>query len=265
MRRELTTVKAVCPHDCPDTCGMVVTVDRCDRPGGRTARRQGPPVHARLPLPEGRQLPRPRLPPGPAAVPAAARRPEGRREVRAHLVGGRRFATIAARFREIAASRARPAGDPAVQLRRHDGQAHVRQPRPAVLPPPRRVPARPHDLRDGRRGGLRRHARHAGGDRPRGGGQLPVHRQLGLEHRRHQHPPLGDRARGPQARREDRHHRPVQQPDGGEVRLVDPDPPRHRRGPRARRHARHLPRGLAGRRLPRPLTASARRSSASGC
>lgn len=30
MRRELATaitVKAVCPHDCPDTCGMVVTVD----------------------------------------------------------------------------------------------------------------------------------------------------------------------------------------------------------------------------------------------
>jgi anaerobic selenocysteine-containing dehydrogenase len=27
MRRELTTVKAVCPHDCPDACGMVVTVD----------------------------------------------------------------------------------------------------------------------------------------------------------------------------------------------------------------------------------------------
>jgi len=28
MRRELITVKAVCPHDCPDTCGIVVTVDR---------------------------------------------------------------------------------------------------------------------------------------------------------------------------------------------------------------------------------------------
>src|SRR4051812_6966739 len=27
MKRELTTVKAVCPHDCPDACGMVVTVD----------------------------------------------------------------------------------------------------------------------------------------------------------------------------------------------------------------------------------------------
>jgi anaerobic selenocysteine-containing dehydrogenase len=27
VRRELTTVKAVCPHDCPDTCGLVVSVD----------------------------------------------------------------------------------------------------------------------------------------------------------------------------------------------------------------------------------------------
>ncbi len=27
MRRELKTVKAVCPHDCPDTCGMIVSVD----------------------------------------------------------------------------------------------------------------------------------------------------------------------------------------------------------------------------------------------
>ncbi len=31
MRRELTTLKAVCPHDCPDTCGMVVTVDETGR------------------------------------------------------------------------------------------------------------------------------------------------------------------------------------------------------------------------------------------
>ncbi|MFO0826051.1 MAG: molybdopterin oxidoreductase family protein [Gemmataceae bacterium] len=27
MRRELTTVTAVCPHDCPDTCGIIVSVD----------------------------------------------------------------------------------------------------------------------------------------------------------------------------------------------------------------------------------------------
>jgi anaerobic selenocysteine-containing dehydrogenase len=27
MSRELPTIRAVCPHDCPDTCGLVVTVD----------------------------------------------------------------------------------------------------------------------------------------------------------------------------------------------------------------------------------------------
>ena len=27
MSIALRTVRAVCPHDCPDTCGMVVTVD----------------------------------------------------------------------------------------------------------------------------------------------------------------------------------------------------------------------------------------------
>src|SRR3954447_18735898 len=26
MKQGLTTVRAVCPHDCPDTCGLVVTV-----------------------------------------------------------------------------------------------------------------------------------------------------------------------------------------------------------------------------------------------
>jgi anaerobic selenocysteine-containing dehydrogenase len=28
MLKELETVKAVCPHDCPDTCGLVISVDR---------------------------------------------------------------------------------------------------------------------------------------------------------------------------------------------------------------------------------------------
>jgi len=31
MRSELRLIKAVCPHDCPDTCGMVVTVDSSGR------------------------------------------------------------------------------------------------------------------------------------------------------------------------------------------------------------------------------------------
>jgi anaerobic selenocysteine-containing dehydrogenase len=42
MRRELATVKAVCPHDCPDTCGMVVTVDPAT---GRAVNLRGDPEH----------------------------------------------------------------------------------------------------------------------------------------------------------------------------------------------------------------------------
>ncbi|MBY0513922.1 MAG: molybdopterin oxidoreductase family protein [Gemmataceae bacterium] len=42
MRRELTTVRAVCPHDCPDTCGIIVTVDP---ETGRAVRLRGDPDH----------------------------------------------------------------------------------------------------------------------------------------------------------------------------------------------------------------------------
>ncbi len=42
MRRELRTVRAVCPHDCPDTCGLVVTVDPDT---GRAVRLRGDPDH----------------------------------------------------------------------------------------------------------------------------------------------------------------------------------------------------------------------------
>jgi anaerobic selenocysteine-containing dehydrogenase len=40
MKQELKTVKAVCPHDCPDTCGMVVTVD-----GDKAVKLRGDPDH----------------------------------------------------------------------------------------------------------------------------------------------------------------------------------------------------------------------------
>jgi len=40
MRQELTTVRAVCPHDCPDTCGMTVTVQ-----DGRAVKLRGDAEH----------------------------------------------------------------------------------------------------------------------------------------------------------------------------------------------------------------------------
>ncbi|MFO0798730.1 MAG: molybdopterin oxidoreductase family protein [Gemmataceae bacterium] len=42
MARELTTVRAVCPHDCPDTCGLVVTVDPAT---GRAVKLRGDAEH----------------------------------------------------------------------------------------------------------------------------------------------------------------------------------------------------------------------------
>lgn len=41
MRHELTMVRAVCPHDCPDTCGIVVAVD----PAGRAVDLRGDKDH----------------------------------------------------------------------------------------------------------------------------------------------------------------------------------------------------------------------------
>jgi len=40
MKQSLTTVRAVCPHDCPDTCGLVVTVEN-----GRAVKLRGDPDH----------------------------------------------------------------------------------------------------------------------------------------------------------------------------------------------------------------------------
>lgn len=42
MTRELRTVRAVCPHDCPDACGMVITVDNTT---GRAVKLRGDPDH----------------------------------------------------------------------------------------------------------------------------------------------------------------------------------------------------------------------------
>ena len=98
----MTTHRCVCPHDCPDTCGMVVTVDATAGPSSCAA--TGPPVHPRLPLPEGDALPRPRLPPGPAAVPAAARRAARARGSSSASPGTRRSHRSPTRFQEIAAS-----------------------------------------------------------------------------------------------------------------------------------------------------------------
>ena len=103
MRRELITVRAVCPHDCPDTCGMVVTVDTAT---GRAVELRGDRDHPftrgflcqkvanyldRVYHPERLLYPQRRV----------GRKGEGRFE---RISWDTAIATIAERFRQIAAS-----------------------------------------------------------------------------------------------------------------------------------------------------------------
>ena len=94
------TVHAACPHDCPDTCAMQVTVQ-----DGRVVRIQGDPDHPHDPrraVHQGLALCRAQLPRRARAASAEARRPQGQRPLRA--VGwDEALDDIAARLQAIAA------------------------------------------------------------------------------------------------------------------------------------------------------------------
>ena len=88
-----TMVRAACPHDCPDTCAMLVTVEERRRVR-RVARRPRPSADARRAVHEGRALPRAHLlTPSALLHPLRARRPQGRGPLRARRAGTRRSTT----------------------------------------------------------------------------------------------------------------------------------------------------------------------------
>ncbi len=227
-----TVVKNVCPLDCPDTCSMLVTVR-----DGVAVELRGDPDHPftrgflcqkmaryleRVYSPDRLLYPMKRV----------GRKGEGRFE---RITWDEALETISRRFAEIARLGRRSRGDPPVQLLRDDGQAPVEQPGPAVLPPAGGLATGPDDLRHGRRARLRVHdgpgpAR----GRPDGRPALQVHRQLGLEHGQHQQPSLEPDDRGAEGRGDDRHDRPLPEPDRPTVRLAHPAPARDRRRPGAR-------------------------------
>ncbi len=118
-----TVVRGACPHDCPDTCALLVTVE-----DGRAVEVRGapdhPPTAGVLCTKVARYLERTYsdqrvLHP----MKRVGRKGEGRFE---RISWDEALDTIAARFRAIAASPDGAAGDPAVQLRRHDGARAVR-------------------------------------------------------------------------------------------------------------------------------------------
>ena len=78
-------VRGACPHDCPDTCALRITVrgrPRRARPGRSRA-----PPHRRRAVHQGLALRRTHLPRRARAAPAEARRAEGRRPLRARRLG----------------------------------------------------------------------------------------------------------------------------------------------------------------------------------
>ena len=70
-------VRGACPHDCPDTCALLVEVDP-DGPRHEHQGRSGAPDHGGLPVRQGLELPGARVLRGTRAAPARARRCQGR-------------------------------------------------------------------------------------------------------------------------------------------------------------------------------------------
>ena len=144
-------VRGACPHDCPDTCAMLVTVEN-----GRAVRIAGDPrasLHAGVPLREGESLPRAHLSRGaPRALRCGASGQRAAASSRRSRGRARSTEIARATGRDRGIER-RAAGDPAVLVRRHDGSAAGLVDGSPVLPSARRIAARPHDLLDGRHGG----------------------------------------------------------------------------------------------------------------
>ena len=248
-----TVVRAACPHDCPDTCAMLVTVREQD--GRRVAVKiAGDPEHpttAGRAVHQGQPLSRAHVSPRSRAAPVAPHRPQGRGPLRARELGrcARRHRGPAERHR-----RARSAAHRAVQLRRHHGTGAGRSDGEPLLPPARRQLARPHDLRDRRRRSPRRDPRHAAGHGHRAVPGRPAHRLLGHQCHRVESPSLEPRPGSQAAGREAHRDRPVPLADGREMPSAHRADARHRRRVRARRDPRAGARRLAGPRLHRVAT-----------
>jgi len=180
MSDAVTTVRAVCPHDCPTPAAWwsACATARRTAPLGRppTTPSRAASCARRSPATLDRVLPRPAV-----AIPAAPRRAEGAgRPLRARLLGRGRRRNRGAALPGIAAS---PDGPQAILPYSYAGTMGELQGGSLdrrFFPPPRGVAARPHDLRHGGGSRLRHHPWHAGGAGPGGDPAQPLRHQLGV-------------------------------------------------------------------------------------
>ena len=200
-----TTVRAACPHDCPDTCSMLVTVD--DGRVDEGARQSRPSVHPGRPVREGHRLPQPHLRPGPRPARRCAGRPEGRGSVRADLLGRRARRDRRPLPRDH--RRARPRGDPAgtATSARMGMLNGLTVGDPSSTPSARPSPSAPSATAAASPAYIMTLGPTAAVD-PEIARALPLHHHLGLQRAVQQPAPLAVHRGGAAARREGRVHRP---------------------------------------------------------
>jgi len=97
---ETKTIRAVCPHDCPDTCGMLVTVSKVGR---RLCAAIRIILSPKVSLSKVLSLSGPGLSRGSFAMADEARGPKGKGQF-TRITWDEAIDTIARRFQEIAAS-----------------------------------------------------------------------------------------------------------------------------------------------------------------
>ena len=230
------TVRAACPHDCPDTCAMLVTVDEDGRATAVAGNPDQPVTAGFLCGKVSNYLDRvyaeDRL-----LHPLVRTGPKGAGEFR-RASWDEALDRVAEGLRGRD-RRARRRGGPALQLHGHDGAAPGRLDERAGDERARRHRARAHDLRDrrDRPGVAATHGDLAGG-RPRALAARALPAAVGLEPDVHRAAPVAAAAGGPAQRRAARGGRSVPQPHRPGGRRAPAAAARHRRRAGARDDAR---------------------------
>ena len=239
----MALVRAACPHDCPDTCAMLVTVEDGRATHGR--RRPRPPDHRRASCAaRSRTTSTASTPRTACCTRWSAPAPKGDGEFR-QASWDEALDRVAAGLAGDRAPRRRV--DPALQLLGHPGPDPGRRDERARDERARRQRARAHDLRDGRHAGTARHARPLARGRSRAVAARALRARLGLEPDVDRAAPLAQAARRARRRGAARRRRSVPQPHGARRRRAPAAAAGHRRRARARDDARGRRRRPPGR------------------